>query len=117
MAYDLHFAARIRQALHGKPIAEKGIIGGIGFMLNGNLVCGIYRDDLILRVAADDLKTLLTKPGAKPFEMRGKTAKGWLLVGSEHIKTDAALKRWVGVALAYAESLPPKAEKKSKARK
>jgi TfoX/Sxy family transcriptional regulator of competence genes len=114
MAYDPHFAARIREALAGKTIVEKKMFGGVGFMLNGNMVCGIYRDDLMLHVAIGDTDKLLQRKGAKPFEMRGKAMKGWLLIGPESIRTTPALQQWVNVALAYAESLPVKAAKQAK---
>ena len=80
MAYDLELAERIRTVLAGQAIVEKKMFGGIGFMLNGNMVCGIHKNDLMLHVAAADTNVLLKRPGAKPFEMRDKPMQGWVLV-------------------------------------
>ena len=51
MAYDLELAERIRTKLAGQQMTEKKMFGGIGFMLNGNMVCGIHKNDLMLHVS------------------------------------------------------------------
>jgi TfoX/Sxy family transcriptional regulator of competence genes len=111
MAYDLLLADRVRTALVGQPIKEQQMFGGIGFLLNGNMVCGILKNDLMLHVAAEDTAKLLTKPGAKPFVMRERPMNGWVLVEPDAIKTASALKKWVNVSLDYALTLPAKAPK------
>ena len=114
MAYDLELAERIRTVLAGQAIVEKKMFGGIGFMLNGNMVCGIHKNDLMLHVAAADTATLLKRPGAKPFEMRDKPMQGWVLVDPAVLKTSAKLTAWINVALTYAQTLPAKAAKPTK---
>ena len=111
MAYDLLLADRIRTALFEQPIKEQKMFGGIGFMLNGNTVCGIYKNDLMLHVAIKDTTQLLSKSGAKPFLMRERPVNGWVLVGPDAIQTPSALAKWVKVALDYAITLPAKAPK------
>jgi TfoX/Sxy family transcriptional regulator of competence genes len=111
MAYDLLLADRIRIALVGQPIKEQKMFGGIGFMLNGNMVCGILKNDLMLHVAVEDTTKLLTKAGAKPFLMRERPMNGWVLVEPGAIKTPNALAKWVNVALNHALTLPAKMPK------
>ncbi|MBI2333313.1 MAG: RNA methyltransferase, partial [Chloroflexi bacterium] len=53
MAYDLKLAERIRAELKGVPVIEKKMFGGVGYMLNGNMACGILRGDMIVRVSSD----------------------------------------------------------------
>ena len=113
MAYDLELAERIRTELAGQPITEKKMFGGIGFMLNGNMVCGMHKNDLMLHVAAADTNALLKRPGAKPFEMRDKPMQGWVLVSADAVATQATLAKWIHVALTYAQTLPAKAAKAS----
>lgn len=110
MAYDEHFAVRIRSALRERSIVEKKMFGGVGFMLSGNMVCGIHKDDLMLHVSKADTSKLLAQRGAKPFVMGGRTANGWVLVAPEEVDTQAALSKWLAVALAYAETLPAKSK-------
>ena len=50
MPYNLKLAERIRSELNGIPVVEKKMFGGVGFMLNGNLACGVNKDDLIVHI-------------------------------------------------------------------
>ena len=113
MAYDLDLAERIRTELAGQSIVEKKMFGGIGFMLNGNMVCGMHKNDLMLHVAAADTDALLKRPGAKPFMMRDRPMQGWVLVAPEAVGTQNALAEWIDVALVYAQTLPAKVAKTS----
>lgn len=51
MAYDEGLAQRIRELLKDMPgFVEKKMFGGVGYMLHGNMACGIHKDDLIIRL-------------------------------------------------------------------
>jgi TfoX/Sxy family transcriptional regulator of competence genes len=108
MAYDLKLAERIRSELNGMPFVEKKMFGGVGLLLNGNLACGVHKDDLIVRVDPEKHTTLLKKPHAKPFDLTGKPMKGWLLVEADGVKTDKHLSAWVKEGVEFALTLPPK---------
>jgi TfoX/Sxy family transcriptional regulator of competence genes len=108
MAYDLKLAERIRTHLAGVPVVEKKMFGGVGFLLNGNLACGVNKDDLIVRVDPEKHDALLKKPHAKPFAITGKPMKGWLLVDPKGCKTDEQLSTWVKQGIEFASTLPPK---------
>jgi len=108
MAYDQTLAERIRSQLQGVPFVEKKMFGGVGFLLNGNLACGVNKDDLIVRVDPEQHDALLKKPHAKPFALTGRPMKGWLLVEAGGCKTDKQLSSWVKESLEFASSLPPK---------
>lgn len=114
MAYDEGFAERIRAMLGEREIVAKKMFGGIGFMVNGNLCCGIYKNHLMLRVAEDIYEDLAKRPGAMLFEMRGRVMKGWVFVQPEAVKTDAALKKWMAPALKHVDLQPPKLGKARK---
>src|SRR6266511_2604445 len=51
------------------------------------------------------------KPGARPFEMRGREMKGWLRVDAESVSTKRALEPWAMQSVAFARALPPKEKK------
>ena len=109
MAYDEGLATRVRDVLGGQSgLAETRMIGGLAFMVHGNMACGVRGDDLMVRVAADPAAALLAEPGARPSEMGGRPMKGWLLVGPDGHAEDGDLRRWVGRGVSYASSLPPK---------
>jgi TfoX/Sxy family transcriptional regulator of competence genes len=108
MAYNLKLAERIRSELGGIPFVEKKLFGGVGFLLNGNMACGVNKDNLILRVDPDKHNALLRKPHAKPFDLTGKPMKGWLIVEAEGCKTAKQLTAWVKEGVEFAGTLPPK---------
>jgi len=54
MAYDEGLATRIREAIGNRSgLAEKQMLGGLAFLVHGNMACGVRGDDLIVRLAAD----------------------------------------------------------------
>lgn len=109
MAYDEGLAQRVRELLRGEAgISEKEMFGGIGFMLHGNMACGVIGGDLIARVGADRYEETLEEPGARPFDFSGRPMKGWVTVADEALAEDDDLAKWVGWGRETAESLPPK---------
>jgi TfoX/Sxy family transcriptional regulator of competence genes len=105
---------RLRAALPEKGLSEQKMFGGTGFMLNGNMVAGTFRQGLLVRVGKDRHGDALKRPGASAMEMRGKAIEGYIQVEAGSLG-DAALKDWVKLALAYVRTLPPKpAKPKSK---
>jgi TfoX/Sxy family transcriptional regulator of competence genes len=108
MAYDLKLAERIRMLLKGKSYVEKKMLGGVGFMVNGNLACGVQGDGLIVRVAPEKHATFLARPHTPPFDMTGRPMKGWLIVEAEGCRTEVQLKIWVREGTQFALSLPAK---------
>lgn len=95
MAYNLNLAERIRSELSGIPFIEKKMFGGVGFLLNGNMACGVNKDNLIVRVFPEKHAELLQMPNAIPFDLTGKPMKGWLMVKPEGYETPVQLAAWV----------------------
>jgi TfoX/Sxy family transcriptional regulator of competence genes len=110
MAYDLKLAERIRAEVKGTPIIEKKVFGGVGYMLNGNMACGILGNDLIVRVTLDEYEKLLQRAHVKIFTMKNgpRPMRGWLMVEPTGYKTAKQLADWVKMGVEFAASLPPK---------
>jgi hypothetical protein len=110
VAYDLDLAERIREAIANEPgVTEKAMFGGLAFLVGGHMaVSASGQGGLLLRCDPAQTESFIDEPRVRPFEMRGREMSGWLRVDATAIKTDAALRRWVGVGVAYARSLPPK---------
>ena len=108
MAYDTRLADRIRAQMDGLPFVEKKMFGGVGFLIGGNMACGVYKDDLVVRVNPERHNMLLKKAHVKIFDITGKPMKGWLLVEPGGVKTDRQLRAWITESLEFASSLPPK---------
>ena len=109
MAYDEGLAQRIRESLADQPdLEEKEMFGGIGFMAQGNMVCGVLNDSLIVRVGPERYSEALTQPHTKEFDFTGRPMTGWVMVDVEGYQVDAALEEWVNLGITYALSLPAK---------
>jgi TfoX/Sxy family transcriptional regulator of competence genes len=110
MAYDEDLANRIRELIGTEDgVVEKKMFGGLAFLIGGHMSVSVSgRGGLLLRVEPDQTETLLGKPHARRFEMRGREMDGWLRVDAEGVRTKRQLERWVARGVAYARSLPPK---------
>ncbi len=99
---------RIRKYLSTMPFEEKSMFGGNGFMNNGNMACGIYKEFLIVRVGRERYEELLAQPHARPFDITGKVMKGWIMVDQKDVESEKALHFWLQPALDFVATLPPK---------
>jgi TfoX/Sxy family transcriptional regulator of competence genes len=109
MAYNEELAGRLRLKLKGHPgIVEKKMFGGVGYLLNGNMTCGVYKDDLIVRLGAKDFEAALKKPNVRVFDITGRPMKGWILVQKKGLASHKALQGWIDKSLEMAAALPPK---------
>jgi TfoX/Sxy family transcriptional regulator of competence genes len=110
MAYDEDLANRIRELIAVEAgLTEQKMFGGLAFLIAGNMAVGVSgQGGLMVRVDPAEAETLVAKPHARPFEMRGREMKGWLRVDSEGVRTKRQLEPWVRRGVAYARSLPAK---------
>jgi TfoX/Sxy family transcriptional regulator of competence genes len=89
-------------------ISEKKMFGGIAFMLNGNMACGIVKDQLMVRVGPAKHEEALARPHARPMDFTGRAMKGMVYVAPAGFDTEAGLRSWVELGLSHSGSLPPK---------
>jgi TfoX/Sxy family transcriptional regulator of competence genes len=109
VAYNKDLTLRIQAALSGLPgLVEKKMFGGVGFIVNGNMACGVHGNDLIVRVGPDRYEAALAEPHVKVFDLTGKPMSGWILVEPDGYQDEAELKSWVVKGVEFAQSLPPK---------
>jgi hypothetical protein len=113
-AGDLELAGAVHSALTGvKAVTEVKMFGGIGFMLNGNLLVGASKRGLLLRVGKERQSQALAKPGTRQMEMRGRLMEGYVYVDPP-IAPDT-VPGWVDIARAFVGTLPPKRKAKREA--
>ena len=109
MPYNADLEKRINNITASwKNINSKKMFGGICCLLNGNMVCGVYRDFLILRLGDKEATAALKKTHVRPFDITGRPMKGWVMVPEEGIARDAEMKFWLQKAKKFVATLPAK---------
>jgi TfoX/Sxy family transcriptional regulator of competence genes len=108
VAYDARLAERVRDALPLGLTTERKMFGGIAWMVQGNMCCGILGDDLIVRLGPERGETALAEPHVRPFDFTGTPMRSTVFVAAEGVADNEALLRWVDEGLDFALSLPPK---------
>jgi TfoX/Sxy family transcriptional regulator of competence genes len=109
MAFSEALAERVRQRLaRRKHVEEKRMFGGVGFLLHGNILVGVWKDSLIVRLGSDEGEEALLEPHVKEFDITGRAMKGWVLVGPEGVEGDDQLAGWIERATRFVRALPAK---------
>lgn len=110
MAYSEQLAERIRDALDGRPeVVERKMFGGIAWMLEGNMACGVIGEDLLVRLAREEAGAALAEESVGLMQFTGRRPmRGFVLVDGGAVAEDDELGRWVDAGADFALSLPPK---------
>ena len=111
MAYDKDLAARVESIFKNLiplEIISKKMFGGICYLLNGNIACGVHQNKLIIRVGKEEYLNALTNPGTSPFDLTGRPMAGWVFVEPPLIDSDEELRVWVQKGVNFTLTLPEK---------
>jgi TfoX/Sxy family transcriptional regulator of competence genes len=108
MAYDQKTAARVRRLLGSRhDIAEKEMMGGLSFLVNGHIAFSVSgRGGMLIRVGAEGMDRLLKEQHVQPAAMGARTMTGFVRVAPEAYPTDAALKKWLQCGLDLVAAMP-----------
>ncbi|MCI0332218.1 MAG: TfoX/Sxy family protein [Planctomycetes bacterium] len=109
MPYDQTLATNVRTLLgRRKNLTEKKMFGGVGFLLGGNICCGVWKDFLILRLGEDAARQVLAEEHARPFDITGRPMRGWAMIEPDGWRDAARLRRWIEWATEFTGTLPAK---------
>jgi len=109
MAYDQDLAKRVSLVLHDFPdLTEKKMFGGVGYLRNGNMACGVHKEFLIVRVGPDHYEEALEMEHSKVFDITGRAMTGWVMVAPPGCADDETLRAWIQQGLDFASTLPAK---------
>lgn len=109
MVYDEKLDSRLEKIiLQWKNTDKKKMFVGICYLLKGNMVGGVYKDSVILRLGEKNANTALRLPHFGEFDITGRPMKGWVMVAQKALKNDEELVSWLEKAKKFAETLPPK---------
>jgi hypothetical protein len=110
MPYNQALDARITAVVSPWEAERRQMFGGTCHLLKGHMMCGVYKDFLILRLGEKQAADALKRPGVKPFDITGRPMKGWVMVAPDGFG-GKALAAWIDRARAFVGTLPPKAPK------
>ncbi len=109
MAFDASLAERVRKSLSKHDnLSERRQFGGVAFLIDGNVACGIIGNDMLVRVGPALHDKVMLEKNVKEFSLTGRPSKGWVIVGSGALKTASQLGRWLKLGVDFASTLPPK---------
>ena len=114
MAADEQLTKRFYKALgRRKGVTEKRMMGGICFMLDGNMIGGADRHTktqygrFMFRVGKDNEKEALSFPRTTTVEQGGRRMGGFIFVDADKC-SEENLKSFAKLALRFVKTLPAK---------
>src|SRR5579862_4792816 len=75
--------------------SEKKMFGGLAFMVNGRMCCGVLKTDLVLRLTPERAAASLCHPHTRPMDFTGKPMKSMIYVCATGTDSEKALAAWV----------------------
>ena len=107
MSYDERTAARIRAVLaRRRDVVERKMFGGLTFMVNGAMCCGVTSEALVVRVGPAAYERALAEPHARPMTFTGRPLAGMVYIDPPGHRTARALARWVQRGIDFVTAKP-----------
>jgi len=103
MAYNELLAERIAQLLDEKRVQyySKKMFGGLCFMVDDKMCCGIVQDELMARIGAAVYKEALQKEHCKEMNFTGRAMKGYVFIEADGLDMDVDLDYWIQKCLDF----------------
>ena len=109
MAYDEGQAQLLRDDIGERPgLAEKRMFGGLAYMLDGHMLCGVHKDGAMYRVGKPNYAAALALPDVGEMAFTGRPMSGFVSVGEDALADDATRGALLDMALGFVATLPPK---------
>jgi hypothetical protein len=84
------------------------MFGGLGFLLKGNMLVGVWKNSMIVRLGPDEHEAALLEAHVGEFAITGRAMKGWVMVAPEGAADQGAVQEWVNRAVKFVGNLPAK---------
>jgi TfoX/Sxy family transcriptional regulator of competence genes len=104
---------RFAAALPGHPaLVRKPMFGYPAAFANGNMVCGLFQDSVVVRLGKEGATSVIAQGRAQPFTpMPGRAMTGYVLVPEADASDTKSLAGWLQEALDFSLTLPKKPAK------
>lgn len=114
MSFDPGLAQLLRDDLADEPVTEQKMFGGLCFLGDGHMICGVHRGGTMFRVGKDSYPAALVIPGAHGVHMGDRVMAGMVQLSPEDSADNAKRAALLSLALATVRALPPKVAKPRK---
>lgn len=109
MAYDEGLAEILRSDLDGQGrIDERKMFGGLCFMLNDNMLCGVHKGGGMFRVGKANYAKALRIEGVQEMAFTGRPMGGMVDVSDEALVDDTRRAQLMAIARDFVDALPRK---------
>lgn len=106
MAFDEKLAGRVRAVLAARPsVSERRMFGGLAFLLQGRMFCGVIGADLVVRVGPEAWGKALARRHVRPMDFTGRPLTGYVYVAPPGLRAAASLRSWVEQGLRFSRTL------------
>ena len=104
MTVNMELLQRVKETLSGQKIVEKEMLGGVFFLLDQEIACGVWGDYLVVNVGEDRMEEILTHPLARVFEAEGGHSLGCVQIVPTGTARAVDLAGWVRTGLETASA-------------
>src|SRR6185503_7575855 len=102
MSYNTKLADKIREALaHLPDVEEKEMFRGVCFMVNGKMCVCVSGDEMMCRIGAEAIGSVLDENGVREIVMRERPAKDFVYVSEEAFHKQKDFDKWIKLALDF----------------
>ncbi len=91
-----------------EELRKKKELGGVGYLINGNMCLGIYNDLLVARIGKNLAQTLVSRPGIEPYLEDDENFDDFVLVNEQIYTHSKAMQKFIDQSIRYTKQLPPK---------
>lgn len=88
-------------------LIKKKQMGGVGYLINGNMCIGIYEQYLVVRIGRSLAHALINRPGINRFVSEDSSQDDFVMVDEKVYSNPKALAKFLSSALDYTLGLPP----------
>jgi hypothetical protein len=109
MARDEGLEELLENDLKGvRGLTQKGMFGGMAWLMNGNLLFGARKDSLLVRLGKGNSGWALKHSGIEPMMMQGRQLSGWVQANNKAYGIDAVRTKLIAAAIEFNRTLPKK---------
>ncbi len=109
MSYNTKLEDRIDHFfIDNEMLEKKKQMGGVGWLINGNMCFGIFEDLLVLRFEESIARSLIAKKGVSPFEQDDDNLVGFISLQPIIYNNNKAFRKFLTHSFEYTSTLPAK---------